>query len=39
MLSARRIEFEHPRNGKRIHFESLNTELNEAIKYLTPTSR
>ena len=36
MLQAQRIEFEHPRNGKRIHFESLNTELKEALTYLTP---
>ena len=35
MLQAQRIEFEHPRNGKRIHFESKNEELNEVFKYLT----
>jgi len=34
MLQAQRIEFEHPRNGKRIHFESTNTELNDALKYM-----
>lgn len=34
MLQAQRIEFEHPRNGKRIHFESSNTELNDALKYM-----
>ncbi len=34
MLQADRIEFEHPRNGKRIHFESTNTELNDALKYM-----
>lgn len=36
MLSAQRIEFEHPRNGKRIHFESKNEELSEVLKYLVP---
>lgn len=34
MLQAQRIEFEHPRNGKRIHFESENEGLNEVLKYL-----
>jgi len=34
MLQAQRIEFEHPRNGKRIHFASTNTELNDALKYM-----
>lgn len=34
MLSAQKIEFEHPRNGKRIHFESKNQELKEVLKYL-----
>lgn len=34
MLQAQRLEFEHPRNGKRIHFESSNTELREVLKYL-----
>ncbi len=33
MLQAQRIEFEHPRNGKRIHFESKGEELNEVLKY------
>lgn len=36
MLQAQRLEFEHPRNGKRIHFESKGEELNEVLKYLTP---
>lgn len=36
MLQAERIEFEHPRNGKRIHFESKNEELSEVLKYLVP---
>lgn len=35
MLQAQKIEFEHPRNGKRIHFESKGEEVNEALKYLT----
>lgn len=34
MLQAQRIEFEHPRNGKRIHFESKGEELSEVLKYL-----
>jgi 23S rRNA pseudouridine1911/1915/1917 synthase len=34
MLQAQKIEFEHPRNGKRIHFESKNEELQEVLKYL-----
>lgn len=34
MLQAQRIEFEHPRNGKRVHFESKNGEINEVLKYL-----
>ncbi len=33
LLQAQRIEFEHPRNGKRIHFESTNAELNDVLKY------
>ena len=37
MLQAQRIEFEHPRNGKRIHFESKGEEVNEVVRYLTPT--
>ncbi len=36
LLQAQKIEFEHPRNGKRIHFESKNEELNEVLKYFTP---
>lgn len=36
LLQAQRIEFEHPRNGKRIHFESKGEELNEVLKYLLP---
>lgn len=36
MLQAQKIEFEHPRNGKRIHFESRDEEINEVVKYLTP---
>ena len=36
LLQAERIEFEHPRNGKRIHFESKNDELREVLKYLVP---
>ena len=40
MLQAQRIEFEHPRNGKRIHFESTGTELNDALKYMgAPVNR
>lgn len=35
MLQAQRIEFEHPRNGKRIHFESKGEEVNSVLKYLT----
>ncbi|EKD79846.1 MAG: hypothetical protein ACD_40C00283G0004 [uncultured bacterium] len=35
LLQAQRIEFNHPRNGKRIHFESRGQELNEVLKYLT----
>lgn len=35
LLQAQKIEFEHPRNGKRIHFESRGEELNEVLKYLT----
>lgn len=34
MLQAQKIEFEHPRNGKRIHFESTGEELNAVLKYL-----
>ena len=33
MLQAEKIEFEHPRNGKRIHFESNNQELSSVLKY------
>ena len=33
MLSAERIEFEHPRNGKRIHFESNNEEIDQILRY------
>lgn len=36
MLQAQRLEFEHPRNGKRIHFESKGEELNEVLKFLIP---
>ena len=36
LLQAQRIEFEHPRNGKRIHFESSDEDLNTALHYLTP---
>lgn len=35
MLQAQRIEFEHPRNGKRIHFESKGEEIKEVLKYLS----
>ena len=35
MLQAQRIEFEHPRNGKRIHFESNGEEVNEVLRYLS----
>lgn len=35
MLHAQRIEFEHPRNGKRINFESKNTEIYDVLKYMT----
>lgn len=35
MLQAQRIEFEHPRNGKRIRFESKNEELQQGLKYLS----
>lgn len=34
MLQAERIEFEHPRNGKRIHFESNGLELKAVLGYL-----
>ena len=34
MLQAQKIEFEHPRNGKRIHFESNGEELNKVLNYL-----
>lgn len=34
MLQAQKIEFEHPRNGKRISFESKNEELQQVLKYL-----
>lgn len=33
LLQAERIEFEHPRNGKRVHFESNNKELESVLKY------
>jgi 23S rRNA pseudouridine1911/1915/1917 synthase len=36
MLQAERIEFEHPRNGKRIKFESAHQELKNVLQYLTP---
>jgi 23S rRNA pseudouridine1911/1915/1917 synthase len=36
MLSAQRIEFEHPRNGKRIHFESNDPAFDTALQYLVP---
>ncbi len=36
MLQSQRIEFEHPRNGKRINFESSGEEVNEVLKYLNP---
>ncbi len=35
MLQAQRIEFEHSRNGKRIHFESKGEEINGVLKYMT----
>ena len=35
MLQAQKIEFEHPRNGKRIHFESKGEEVKEVLKYLS----
>ena len=35
MLQAQKIEFEHPRNGKRISFESKNEELQKVLKYLS----
>lgn len=34
MLQAQKLEFEHPRNGKRISFESKGEELYEVLKYL-----
>jgi len=34
MLQAQKIEFEHPRNGKRINFESKNEELKNVLKCL-----
>jgi len=34
MLQAQRIEFAHPHNGQRIHFESNNGELQGVLKYL-----
>lgn len=36
LLQAQQIEFEHPRNGKRISFESKGEELNEVLRYFTP---
>ncbi|MFH1243961.1 MAG: RluA family pseudouridine synthase [bacterium] len=36
MLQAQKIEFNHPRNGKRISFESKNEELKEVLKYFSP---
>ena len=38
LLQAERIEFEHPRNGKRIHFESKGEELNNVLKYFTKSA-
>lgn len=38
MLQAQRIEFEHPRNGKRIHFESKGEEVNVVLQYLRELS-
>lgn len=34
MLQAQRLEFDHPRNGKRIGFESRNTEVANVLAYL-----
>lgn len=34
LLQAQKIEFEHPRNGKRISFESKGKEIREVLKYL-----
>lgn len=34
MLQAQKIEFEHPRNGKRINFESKGEGLNVVMQYL-----
>lgn len=36
MLQAQKLEFNHPRNGKRISFESRNEELREVLKYFVP---
>ena len=38
LLQAQKIEFEHPRNGKRIHFESKIEELSEVLKYFVPAA-
>jgi len=38
MLQAQKIEFEHPRNGKRISFESNSEELNLVLKLLVPVN-
>lgn len=35
LLQAQKIEFEHPRNGKRIHFESNNLEIKDILKYFS----
>lgn len=34
MLQAQKLEFNHPRNGKRISFESKNEEVQEVLKYI-----
>ncbi|MFH2086039.1 MAG: RluA family pseudouridine synthase [bacterium] len=39
MLQAQRLEFEHPKNGKRISFESKNEELSEVVNYLNMEAR
>lgn len=36
LLQAQRIEFNHPRNGKRISFKSRGQELNDVLKYFGP---
>lgn len=35
LLQAQKIEFSHPRNGKRISFESKNEELKQVLQYLS----